>query len=57
LIAGGVNLEPHGRDRYDRLLAVVSDREGHDLARVMIREGHARPYDGRGRRLGWCEPN
>ncbi|WP_421992343.1 thermonuclease family protein [Roseococcus sp.] len=54
LIAGGVTLQPHGRDRYHRLLAVVRDRQGRDVAQVMIREGHARPYDGRGRREGWC---
>jgi micrococcal nuclease len=54
LIASGVRLEPRGRDRYRRLLAVVRDRQGRDVARVMIREGHARPYNGRGRREGWC---
>ena len=44
-----------GRDRYGRTLAIVRDRAGRDLARIMIAEGLARPYDGRGRRLGWCE--
>lgn len=53
LVAGGVFLSPHGRDRYGRLLAVVRDRSGRDLALVMIREGLARPYEG-GRRDGWC---
>jgi endonuclease YncB( thermonuclease family) len=56
LIAGGVTLQPHGRDRYHRLLAVVRDRQGRDVAQVMIREGHARAYDG-GHRQGWCSPS
>jgi endonuclease YncB( thermonuclease family) len=55
LVRGGVTLEPISRrDRYSRLLAVVRDRQGRDVAAVMIREGLARPYDGRGRRKGWC---
>lgn len=54
LVAGGVTLRTRGRDRYRRLLAVVRDRQGRDVAAVMIREGLARPYDGRGRRAGWC---
>lgn len=53
LSAAGVTLQPQGRDRYDRLLAVVRDRAGRDLAFLMIREGHARPYSG-GPRAGWC---
>lgn len=54
LIRGGVSLDTAGRDRYGRLLAVVRDRQGRDVAQVMIREGLARPYDGRGRREGGC---
>ena len=54
LVAEGVTLRTRGRDRYRRLLAVVRDRQGRDVAAVMIREGLARPYDGRGRRAGWC---
>jgi micrococcal nuclease len=54
LIAAGISLEPHGRDRYRRLLAIVRDRQGRDVAQILIRERHARPYDGRGRRQGWC---
>jgi len=42
LIAGGVTLRPHGRDRYWRLLVVVTDSRGRDVAVVMIREGLAR---------------
>jgi endonuclease YncB( thermonuclease family) len=53
LIAGGVWLEPHGRDRYGRLLAVERDAERRDLAQIMVREGLARPYWG-GRRAGCC---
>ena len=54
LIARGVTLEPHGRDRYRRLLAVVRDRQGRDVAQLLIGEGLARPYTGRTRRGGWC---
>ena len=56
LVAGGVTLRPHGRDRYRRLLAVVEDMRGRDVATMLVREGLARPYDGHGRRQGWCEP-
>jgi micrococcal nuclease len=55
LIADGVELEPHGRDQYGRVLAVVTDAQGRDVAAVMISEGLARPYWG-GRRDGWCAP-
>jgi endonuclease YncB( thermonuclease family) len=54
LVAQGVTLRPMGRDRYGRTLAVVRTRDGRDVAAVLIREGLARPYDGRGRRAGWC---
>jgi len=54
LVAHGVTLQPAGRDRYGRLLAVVLSREGNDLALVLIREGLAREYHGRGPRGGWC---
>jgi len=54
LIAGGVTLEPHGSDRYRRLLAVVRDARGRDVAQVMVAEGLARPYAG-ARREPWCE--
>jgi endonuclease YncB( thermonuclease family) len=32
---------------------VVRDRQGRDVALVLIREGLARPYGGEGRR-SWC---
>lgn len=54
LLAGGLRVYPNGRDRYRRVLAVVRDARGRDVARVLIAEGLARPYDGRGRRQGWC---
>lgn len=54
LVTPGVILERHGRDRYGRGLAVVRDYAGRDVARVLIEEGLARYYNGRGRRQGWC---
>lgn len=55
LVAGGVHLQAsRSRDRYHRRLAIAFDSRGRDIASIMIAEGHARPYDGRGRRLGWC---
>lgn len=56
LVADGVTLRPRGQDRYRRLLAVVVDARGKDVAAVVVGEGLARAYDGRGRRQGWCEP-
>lgn len=53
LVRDGVTVERRGLDRYQRTLAVVRDSRGRDVATVMIREGLARPYDGR-RRQGWC---
>lgn len=54
LLAGGFRVFPAGRDRYGRVLAVVRDARGRDVAQVLIAEGLARPYDGRGPRAGWC---
>lgn len=54
LVAGGVQLERRGTDRYRRTLAIARTRDGRDVAMVMIGEGHARAYSGRGRRGGWC---
>lgn len=54
LLAGGVTVQPRGVDRYRRVLAVVRDRAGRDVAEVLIAEGLARAYDGRGARPGWC---
>lgn len=56
LIAGGVRLEAvAGRDRYRRRLARVLDRRGRDVGQVLIAEGLAAPYRGRGPRKRWCE--
>jgi micrococcal nuclease len=46
-------LESGKTDRYGRSLAKVTVN-GEDLARVMIREGLARPYHGEKRR-SWCD--
>jgi hypothetical protein len=54
LVAEGVWIELRGRDRYGRDLAIIRDAAGRDLAQLLISEGFARPFDGRGRREGWC---
>ena len=54
LMAEGVRLHTTGQDRYGRALAVVRDPKGEDLGAVLVREGLARPYQGRGPREGWC---
>lgn len=55
LVASGVRLETvAGRDRYQRLLARVTDRRGRDLGAVLVAEGLAVPYHGRGPRHRWC---
>ena len=52
LASGPVELQLPGRDRYGRVLALVTVA-GVDVAARMIGEGLARPYAG-GRRLTWC---
>jgi endonuclease YncB( thermonuclease family) len=52
LASGSVEMQQHGRDRYGRVLALVTV-DGADVAATMIGEGLARPYAG-GRRLSWC---
>jgi endonuclease YncB( thermonuclease family) len=53
----GVIIEPVSRrDKYGRLLAVVRNWQGRDVAEIMIAEGLAAPYNGRGRRGDWCAP-
>jgi len=54
LVAGGVQIRSQGRDRYRRTLAIVRDMQGRDVAAILIGEGLARAYDGRGRRQSWC---
>lgn len=47
-----VDLTLGGRDRYDRVLVSLR-ADGEDVARQMIRAGHARAYGG-GLRGSWC---
>ena len=54
LLADGVIVESRGHDRFGRVLAVVREIGGRDVAQLLIAEGLARPYDGRGARPGWC---
>ena len=54
LLAPGFTVERHGHDRYARVLAVVRDATGRNVADVMIAEGLARRYHGRGPREPWC---
>lgn len=42
------------RDRYQRLLAILTV-DGVDVGTVLIAEGLAEEYNGRGRRRDWCE--
>lgn len=41
-------------DRYGRILARLLTRDGRDVAEVLIAEGLAHRYDGRGVRKAWC---
>lgn len=50
--ADRLSLGFEGRDQYGRLLARL-ELDGVDVARLMIRAGHARTYGG-GLRGGWC---
>lgn len=55
LDSGEARLEPvtdRGRDRYGRELGRLYIG-GEDVADIMIREGHARAYDGKGKRQPW----
>jgi endonuclease YncB( thermonuclease family) len=42
------------RDRYCRLLAWLRI-DGKDACCILIQEGHAVPYTGRGKRIDWCD--
>jgi len=42
-----------GREKWGRGLARVYVA-GHDVSELLIAEGHARAYDGKSRRQGWC---
>jgi endonuclease YncB( thermonuclease family) len=39
-----------GREKYGRLLMRLYDADGEDLSEVMIKAGHAKPWDGKGPR-------
>lgn len=52
----GVTVERHGRDKYRRTLARLYDGNGLNVADGMVAAvpRHSRPYNGRGKRQGWC---
>ena len=52
LKAKRLKIKREGIDRYGRALVVLT-LDGLDVARAMIRAGHAKPYEG-GLRGGWC---
>ena len=54
IIAAGATLHPTGRDcRYNRECAHL--RLGNeDIAAIMVREGYAVAYSGKGPRKNWC---
>lgn len=41
-------------DRYGRRLALIIRSDGKDVSDVLIAAGLAHPYDGRGKKPGWC---
>lgn len=43
-----------GREKWGRGLARISVN-GRDVGEALIGEGHARAYDGKSRRRGWCD--
>jgi endonuclease YncB( thermonuclease family) len=51
--ADRITLRGVERGKYFRLIATVL-ADGHDVADLLIAQGLARPYDGRGPRAGWC---
>lgn len=56
LTAAGVTLNQVRWGKYaKRVVALVTLRDGRNLADVLIDEGHARPYSG-GKRKSWCGP-
>lgn len=58
LAAGGLELEPHGREKYGRLLARAYAPDGRPVASLMATDpaGHSYLYNGRGPRRDWCRP-
>jgi endonuclease YncB( thermonuclease family) len=56
LVDGAGVIEIHarrGKDKYGRGLGALMV-DGEDAADIMVREGLARPYSGRGKRGSWC---
>lgn len=54
IIQAGAVLEPTGRDcKYGRECARLTLR-GVDVAEIMVKEGLAVPYFGKGKRRDWC---
>jgi micrococcal nuclease len=55
IATAAARLEPSGRDcKWGRECARLFV-DGEDVGEVLIREGLARPYSGRGRKTDWCE--
>ncbi len=54
LVASGLELERHGRNRYGRTLAAAKTPAGGDVAATLIRAGLAHAYEGREPRGEWC---
>lgn len=49
-----VKIEIRGLDKYKRRLAILK-LDGVDIAGIMIKEGLAVEYHGKGQRTNWCE--
>lgn len=43
----------HKHEKYGRLLGKITLPSGRDFAEILVREGHAVPYDG-GTKQSWC---
>ena len=55
--ADSVEFESHDRGKFGRVLAtpfIVKDDKRIDVCKLMVRRGHARPYDG-GQRKPWTK--
>lgn len=53
LAQGHVRISHVDRDKYGRMLAVVSTGATPDVSVALLRQGVGRPYEG-GHRAGWC---
>jgi endonuclease YncB( thermonuclease family) len=56
VLASGEVIELHNveRGKYFRLVAYVIV-DGKDISQIMLEKQLARPYDGKRKRLSWCE--